>query len=444
MIPNTGPIAAAFLSHAVEDREIARTIKHGLENIGISVFDFESDLGFGRPIWDSVRRKIETSDYLLVLLSRAALLSDAVAREIGLAFELLRKSGPSPIIVGVTARELPSMTILPQRFDDGTPFAAPIDFAALRCFSEWRDANALADFGRSLLPYVTFVTSTSDPSSLELFLRSKPCLLQLFPELTHSDYVDRIWAWQQETEAPGSKWKDVYGVLELDQQPIGVLYASVPVQGHFAFGNYFGVIGGSRHHDRAHRLVETSKQRIREINANIRGIVFEAQVPDLAFLEALSARSEREHLALMADQQALKQSLRALARLMIYQSRRTLTLVDDEGLPLPIPTPSQRASFLDDSLGSHLLMYSAWSGDGGVSDADLGPLLHFVYDQLYADAYGDESELGFRGYRQYVANLRKGYVEQHRGRARIGKVAIPRNVKLLLIQADLQGLPIDL
>jgi hypothetical protein len=155
------PIAAAFLSHAIEDAEVARTIKIALEKQRISVFSFESDLAFGHPIWDTVRRKIETSDYLLVLLSRSALGSDAVAREVGLALEL-RKTRATPIIIGVTSRDLSSMHIQPLRFEDGLPTATRIDFRKLRYFSEWQNDSALLEFGRSLQPHVRFVTTTNE------------------------------------------------------------------------------------------------------------------------------------------------------------------------------------------------------------------------------------------------------------------------------------------
>jgi hypothetical protein len=366
------PIASAFLSHAIEDSEVAKTIKIALEKQRISAFNFESDLAFGHPIWDTVRRKIETSDYLLVLLSRSSLSSDAVAREVGLALEL-RKNRPTPIILGITTRDLSSMHIQPLQFENGSPFPTNIDFRAFRCFSEWQNENALLEFGRSLLPQVRFVTSTNDPLSREIFVRSKPCLLHLFPELVPTDYFKRIWAWLEECAAPGTRWQDVYGVLELDQEPIGLLYASVPREGSFAFGNYFGVLDGSRHLDRARRLLENCRPRMCEINLGVRGVVFEAEVPELSFLDGIAARPENQRLSETADQTRLKRGLRALARLVIYQSHgaRTLTSAAD-GQLLPIPTPSQRDSFLNDPVGTHVLMYYPWEpSDDTFSEADL-------------------------------------------------------------------------
>jgi hypothetical protein len=70
--------------------------------------------------------------------------------------------------------------------------------------------------------------------------------------------------------------------------------------------------------------------------------------------------------------------------------------------------------------------------------------MHFVYDDLYGDAYGDASEIGFQGYREYVAGLRSNFVEQIRGRATIGRARISRAVKLLLVEADLDGVGVDL
>jgi hypothetical protein len=143
------PVASAFLSYATEDGEVAKVVERGLESQGISVFEFESDLAFGQPIWATLRRRIETSDYLLVLLSRSSLASDNVAREIGLALEL-QKRGPAPIIIGVTTRELAQMSIYPRKFEDGSPHTVAIDFAALRNFSEWGKPDGFRAFAAAV------------------------------------------------------------------------------------------------------------------------------------------------------------------------------------------------------------------------------------------------------------------------------------------------------
>jgi hypothetical protein len=52
--------------------------------------------------------------------------------------------------------------------------------------------------------------------------------------------------------------------------------------------------------------------------------------------------------------------------------------------------------------------------------------------------------MGFPGYRGYVAGLRSRLVEQIRGRATIGKARLSKDVKLLLAEADLEGVGVDL
>jgi hypothetical protein len=89
-------------------------------------------------------------------------------------------------------------------------------------------------------------------------------------------------------------------------------------------------------------------------------------------------------------------------------------------------------------------MYYALESSDTDADADIDSLMRFVYDHLYGDAYGDEAELGFAGYRQYVAGLRSEHLKQIHGRARLGKATVAREVKMLLIRAELQGLGIDL
>lgn len=434
-----GPEATAFLSHASEDIEVVQALRTALEAQGIDAFMYESDLAYGQPIWAQVRKRVETADYVLVFLSRTVAAAEAVGREVGLALEL-RERRSAPVLIGVQTRELITMKIQPRHFAEGAAMGAEIDFAALRSFTEWRDEAALKEFALSLLPRVRFIRSTSDIASREQFLGSRACFMHLFPELRDRGYFDGIWTWLGENEEPDSLWRDVYGTLELNQQAVGVFYATVPLNGQYAFGNYLGLLDGSRHHGRALKLVEAGKQEILGNNANIRGIVFEAEVPDIAYLEEIAAGDQGQQLAALADQPRLRRNLRALTRLILYQRSGATTLINGEGGLIAIPTPSQQETFRTDPRGAHALLYYAF----GAGSGEIETLLRFVYDRLYGEAYGEESSLGFAGYHEYVAAIRAELWEQIGGYAQLGKAAISRNLVRLRAKASSQGFDVDL
>lgn len=58
-----------FISYAVQDKSIARTIANELEKKQISVWLDENEINFGNSITEKIETAISTSDYILVILS---------------------------------------------------------------------------------------------------------------------------------------------------------------------------------------------------------------------------------------------------------------------------------------------------------------------------------------------------------------------------------------
>ena len=75
-----------FLSHSTEDYSAAKLIAKKLKRSGIRCFVYEKEPTYGKPIPDTIKVEIAKSDIFGVLLSRHAVNSSWVARELGYAF----------------------------------------------------------------------------------------------------------------------------------------------------------------------------------------------------------------------------------------------------------------------------------------------------------------------------------------------------------------------
>ena len=80
--PTSGHAPLAFISFAVEDRDVATWLYRELNARGIVTFEFEENATPGGPAWPEVISQISRSDLFLLLVSRASLESRAVAEEL--------------------------------------------------------------------------------------------------------------------------------------------------------------------------------------------------------------------------------------------------------------------------------------------------------------------------------------------------------------------------
>jgi TIR domain-containing protein len=72
----------AFISYCGEDRAIAQRLKKDLEHAGCDPWQFDLSAVPGTDAWSAILDRIEKSDFLIVVLSKAATTSKAVQEEI--------------------------------------------------------------------------------------------------------------------------------------------------------------------------------------------------------------------------------------------------------------------------------------------------------------------------------------------------------------------------
>jgi len=99
-----------FISHSSKDRWIARQMARLIEEQGIQTFLDEKDIQGGDLISETIRKKIQECDELLVLLNSYSAESDWVKFEIGAAWVLRKRI--VPIVDNVSAEQMP---VLPEQ-----------------------------------------------------------------------------------------------------------------------------------------------------------------------------------------------------------------------------------------------------------------------------------------------------------------------------------------
>ena len=77
--------AEVFISYARDDTAFAKRLARGLTREGVSGFHDDADIAAGAPWGDAVRRALEASKSLVLVLSKRALDSNYVLAELGAA-----------------------------------------------------------------------------------------------------------------------------------------------------------------------------------------------------------------------------------------------------------------------------------------------------------------------------------------------------------------------
>jgi len=103
-------MAQVFISHASENKDIARQLSIALARIGIKTWFDETDIRPGAGLVSEITEGIATADYFIILLSQAALTKSWVRAEIqwALAHEI-EHSRPRVIPLMIVSCEIPFM-----------------------------------------------------------------------------------------------------------------------------------------------------------------------------------------------------------------------------------------------------------------------------------------------------------------------------------------------
>jgi TIR domain len=104
----------AFLSYSSADKEYARRLAHALDQEAIKVWLDERELRIGDSLWDSIGAGIDSSTYLLILISPRSVASPWVRRELNAALSLEIEAGRK-VVLPVVAEETKLPVILRER-----------------------------------------------------------------------------------------------------------------------------------------------------------------------------------------------------------------------------------------------------------------------------------------------------------------------------------------
>jgi hypothetical protein len=441
------PNAKAFISHSKQETDIALELRQRLEANGLQSFAYEKDIPFGATFPDEIRADIERCDHFVLILSDASRESEWVARELGLALELLQSRGRrrQPTIVGVRCGSPCSSFVFPVRqFATSELLEPPYDFTTRRQFDLTKQGahDEFDDFVTALTPAVTIVSSLEDFANDELLQDSLDCYVELFPDEDERDLPSDIVAWIEESRRAGSDtpWREVYAILHIGDYVIGMAFLTAHVESHWCFGNYFGVRAGYRQGNRANRFYqEIASFLLGRVDPQQRGILFEVEQIDFA---ALAAAARLQTIRGSPDRETVLKSLRRLRRLLLYQSSQARAFLGSDRQPLRYRQPAMEETLNPESEVPLILMTRLLPGvpEGNIQ---LPEVLNFIYDDLYGDAYGGPGNISIPGYGAYLRRIKEDVAASSRGWS-LGNVPIDRATRGLIDIAKKEGLEPEL
>lgn len=91
-------MASVFISYSSQDKAIATRIARDLDKHGVRVWLDTYELLPGDSLVEKITQGVQTSDYLLVILSRSSVQSQWVQREIGIAYQRNREASTLRVI----------------------------------------------------------------------------------------------------------------------------------------------------------------------------------------------------------------------------------------------------------------------------------------------------------------------------------------------------------
>jgi hypothetical protein len=435
--------AKILISHSHKDEQVARSLKEAFNKNDIHAWTYEADLPFGNEIMTEIEQHMNECDYVLVILSDSSRHSEWVGRELGLALELQKKRKvPHPAIVGVRC-DSPCESFMFDALDyrTGQSTRTSYDFSTVRCFSlcSTQPSDKLDDLVQYFLPKVTFITE-DEGEQRRLLWNSFECYKDLFPDESERDEPADIVTWLDEARRAtliNSPWREVYAVLHIGDQAIGMASLSAQVQRHWSFGNYLGVRSGWRQKHRAEYFIEEVIRHLRIISPSMKGILFEVEPVDIKLLERVA---DRPNISGFGDENEVFLNLRSLRRLLLYHSYKAVALLSSDGLPLPYWQPSMVEGELDSRNERELILMITLFEDIDKEKIELQELLEFIYDDLYGDAYGGAGAVEIPNYRAYVAQIKSRVQDRVSDGWKLDKVKIPPKVKRLLSKAKGEGL----
>ena len=409
------------IARADEDCNFASQLAVLLRPYNIEVWDRRT-IDRGTDENQAIEREIRECDHLLLVLSKATARSRQVAREIGLVLRLhSKRKRQRPFIVPVIVDDSGACaTLQPLDFTTLEPIGKALSFAGL-CPLDLRSRNLSEEVGklaRQLKPEITFVKEV-DGDEGRLFWESVKVYEQLFPK-EERDPPENIVQWLREgrlAEVNGLPFREVYGVLHKGETAMGMAYLTSYLDHHWTFGNYLGVLPCYRHDRMTERFLGEIARHLKELDHEMKGIVFEVEPVDWGCLVRAAKRGEIQG---HDDEQEIKDSLRRLRRLNLYQASGCVALLGPKGRSLLVRTPALDGSKSREEEGEYVLMLRLF----GTPEVELSKLLDFYYDALYKDAFC-KGGVKYAGYERYIQGFRKKVERSAKSGWQLGEVALP-------------------
>ena len=414
--------AKAYIARAQEDAAWATKLADLLRPHGVEAIDRSSLAAYGEDRTQAIEREIKSCDHFLVVLSEVAATPEQ-ARDVGLAFRLQKeRNWPRPTIVPVIASDPQSCaTLYPRDFYSGERAEQPFSIADLWVL-DLRSKGLSEEVGKlakQMKPEITFIKQVEGDEG-RLFWESVKAYELLFPE-EERDPPENIEQWLKEgqfAELRNLPCREVYAVLHAGNTPMGMAYLTSYLDHHWTFGNYFGVLPCYRHDRMTQRFLHGITKHLQELDHKMKGIIFEVEPVDWDCLVRAVKRGEiRGH----ADEEEVKNNLRRLRRLNLYQAGECVALLDSNRHPLLVRAPALDGSRDPEMECDFILMLYLF----GTPEVRLSELLDFYYNALYGDAFCTGG-VQYTGYKPYIQSFRENVEDSARTGWQLGEVALDK------------------
>jgi hypothetical protein len=320
-------------------------------------------------------------------------------------------------------------------YESGQATGRSYDFTEGRCFNV--GSTGLADNIETLadqfIPKVTLITLDGDEEEY-LMEQSRGCYEELFPDEGERDEFDDIVTWLHESRKAvvnNDPWREIYAVLHIQDYVMGMAYLTARLQGHWAFGNYFGVRKGWRQYRRAELFIEDVMQKMQGLFPQLKGVLFEVDPVDLTLLSNVAEYPQQIGQECKGK---ILSSLRALRRLCFYQEYMAFPVIQPDGQPLKYCQPAMKELLTAENERELILMIRLLEGVHcrEIQEEEIRDMLQFIYDELYSDAYGGAGNIEIKGYRSYVAEVKARIEARVVPGCRTGKIIVQSKLRALL------------
>lgn len=366
-------LAKIFVSYTDADRQEAKRLSKRLKRRGFDIFNYRatdssSRIDFGQPISETVRKNLETSDFIICIATEQSRSSEGVKEELKLAAELKQSRGRPGTIVYVTAGG-EDFALKP-----GQVFAGQ-DLTTLNIC----DLRNRTQFGLLLSQFKLKVKRIESPDAhdRELFANTYGIMAECFPE-EEGELPSRQailnWLTYFSDASPRPKWSDVLLAAYHEQNsPVGFVYLGIPKQRHYdcAFVTHVGIKKPWQGHYIFRQMMSETLRLIRKDFRHISGLFFEVAACD-------------------THGPAKDVECRRCTNLTKFRAFRALTLVDAKTeLPVAVPQPPTDSQMPGRSANKYHLMYYPLKGQSPTT-IDAKRLFEIWLDN-YSEGFGNDT-----------------------------------------------------